>query len=185
MWFWGRTLDFSRFLLPLQALRCTGSRVQAAGRVLVTLLQLLLLPGQLRGSLGDVGPGKRAPGEPDLPESFPSREDFPFPPWLPLLLLSTWLPLFCLFGFFSSSITTTGRQGLGYFPGRASGVRASCAALADNWTFPAVCCCCGFHFIVLRWFFAMLMESLGLFFPNKPCWPQPGSLRSHTECLAP
>lgn len=85
--------DFSRFLLPLQALRCAGSWMQAGGRVLVTLLRLLLLPGQLRGSLGDVGPRKWAPGEPDLPESFPSGEDFPFPSWLPLLLFYTWLPL--------------------------------------------------------------------------------------------
>lgn len=45
------------------------------------------------------------------PESFPSREDFPFPPWPPLLLFSTWLPPDFL-GFFISSITTTGRHGL-------------------------------------------------------------------------
>lgn len=55
---WGRTLDFRRFLLPLRALRCAGSWVPAGGRVLVTLLRLLLLPGQFRGSLDDVGPGK-------------------------------------------------------------------------------------------------------------------------------
>ena len=38
----------------------------------MTLLRVLLLPGQLRGSLGDMGLGKRAPSVVDLLLHFPS-----------------------------------------------------------------------------------------------------------------
>lgn len=152
LWFWGRTLDLSRFLLPLQALRCTGSW------------------GQPFSDPGRCGAQEWAPAEPDLPISPPGREDFPLPPWLPLLLLSTWLPLL-LFFYFSSSIPATGGQGLavcalpsgplglgsvpGVTPWDGHCSHRALPVLADNWTFPAVCCCCGFRFIVPRWFFAM------------------------------
>lgn len=59
--------------LPFWGLRCTGSRGQAGVQgtaqagVLVTLLRVLLLPGQLRGLQGDTGLGKQAPGAVDLP----------------------------------------------------------------------------------------------------------------------
>lgn len=157
-------------------------------------------------------PGRRGAQEmePQVSQTSPNPSRagriFPFPPWLPLLLFSTCLPLF-LFGFlvgffFPSSISTTGRQGLaacvipshplgwgvslGSSPGTGTSPQGP-AVLAAIWTFPAVCCCCGFHCIVLRCFFfflAMLMGSLGVFFRNKPCWSQPGSLCSHSENLA-
>lgn len=161
LWFWDGTLGFSRFLLPLQA----PSWVQAGDGVLVTLLWLLLLPGQLGGSLGEVRLRKRAPGEPDLPKSFPRGEDFPFPPWLPLFAFIHVASsvLFCsvLFGFVLFSPPSPQLEDkellLGSFPVSLAWEflppQWVSRVLADNWTFPAVCCCCGFHFIVLRWFF--------------------------------
>lgn len=154
--FWGRTSGFIRFLLPLQALRCTGSWGQGFGDPASG-------PAAARAAWGAPWEmwGSRTGSQlsQTSPKSFPSREDFPFPPWLPFLLLSTWLPLFLLFLFYFFSLihhykwkTRTCCLGWGVSLGSPLGMGTS-AVLADNWTFPAVCCCCGFHFIVLRWFF--------------------------------
>lgn len=121
---------------------------------------------------------------------------------LPCLLLSTWLPIYFIF----SSIAATGRRGFAACvfsscahpcralgPGERCGPQdrlgtapvpmgwcgcASCAVLANNWTFLLCVVAVGFTSLSSSVFSCewtvTLMKPLWVFFCNKWCWSQPG-----------